>query len=121
MVVLAELLHPRDAFRHALFAFGGQRGNAAVGWVDDDGAERDAVDADDFVARVEPETVVAANRATGGFGNLLDECFFARRRLGDVAALRGGWGVGVAGTVAELLHELGPIFERGGLLIGQRG
>ncbi len=116
-----NFLIERHAFRHALFAFGGQWRNAAVGWVDDDGATRDAIDADDLVARVEPKAVVAANGATGRLGNLLDEGLFARRRLAAVASLRRGRSVGVAGPVAKLLHQLGTVFKRSSLLVGQRG
>ena len=120
MIELAELPSCGRAFRHALFACGGQRGNAAIGWIDDDRAARDAVDANDLVTRVEPEAVVAADRAAGRLGNLLDERLFARRRERDFAAHRRWRRVGVAGLVAEFLHELGALFERGRLLLGQR-
>ena len=80
VVVLAELPHEGRAFDHALFAFGGQCRNAALGWIDDDGATRETIDANDFVTWVEPKAVIAADRTAGRLGNLLDERLFARRR-----------------------------------------
>ena len=82
MIELAELLRERGAFGEPLLALGGQRGQPAVRRIDDDRAARDAVDANDVEAGVEPEAVVAADRAARRFGDALDERRLAWRRQG---------------------------------------
>ena len=60
-----------------------------------------------FSARIEPEAVVAADRAAGRFGNLLDERLLAGRgEAAGLAALRRRGAIRIAGLVAELLDEL---------------
>src|SRR5688572_30636766 len=120
MIELAMLAGARVDFGHPLLAQIGQGRDASVRRVDDDRAARHAVDANHVQSGVEPEAVVAADRAAGRFGDLLDERSFARRsELAGFAALRGRRAIRIAGLVAIFLNELGAIFDLLRLLVGQ--
>ena len=61
---------------------------------------------------IQPEAVVAADRAAGRFGNLLDERSFAGRgEPARLAALRRRGAIRIAGLVAILLDELRALFD----------
>src|SRR5690349_7557867 len=97
MIELAELAVARGDFRQPLLAEIGEPGNAAVRRIDDDRTARDAIDADYFQSRIQPEPVVAADAAAGGFRNLLDERSFARRgEPAGLAAFGRNGAIGVA-------------------------
>ena len=119
MVELAKFLSRRRALRGRLPKGFGARWNPTIGRIDDDGAARFAVDSQHALARIEPEVVVAANRATRLLRDALDEGGFARGKLALFAALRRWRAVGVARRIAELGDLLRAILDRRRLLVGE--